>query len=122
MASWLRSKELHGELGADGEVVLVSHADFLALLLANLHRDTASPLRAGASPDLDVSYHGVSELQLQVGMHVQQQSEYARCVYSKYKVSLASCTLLEIADDGSVHVHCMNDKSYLTKSKKCCLQ
>jgi hypothetical protein len=122
VASWLRSKELHAELGAEGEVVLVSHADFLALLLANLHRDTAAPMRAGSSPDLDVSYHGVSELQLQAGMQVQQQSEYARCVYGKYKVSLASCTLLEISDDGVLTVHCMNDKSYLTKTKKCSIQ
>lgn len=101
---------------------MVSHADFLALLLANLHGDDASPVRSDTSPDLDVSYHGVSEQQLQSSMQAQQQNDYARCVYSKYKVSLASCTLLEISDAGSIQVVCMNDKSYLTSSKKCCLQ
>ena len=33
IANWLHSKELHQEVGEDGMVVLVSHADFLALLL-----------------------------------------------------------------------------------------
>ena len=122
VAAWLRSPELHESVGPGGEVVLVSHADFLALILANLHGDKASPLRSDTSPDLDVSYHGVSEQQLQSSMHAQEEADYARCVYSKYKVSLASCTLFEISDAGAIHVICMNDKSYLTSSQKCCVQ
>ena len=122
VAAWLRSPALHEELGPSGEVVLVSHADFLALLLAALHGDAASPLHSDTSPDLDVSYHGVSELQLQSTLDEHQQADYARCVYSKYKLSLASCTLLEIADSGAVHVVSMNDRSYLASSKRCCVQ
>ena len=34
VAAWLRSERLRGELDAGAEVVLLSHADFLALLLA----------------------------------------------------------------------------------------
>jgi broad specificity phosphatase PhoE len=123
VADWLRSPRLHADVGDQDLVVLVSHADFLALLLANLHRDGAAAV-AEVSPDLDVSRHGVSERQLEARLPAAAPPgpEDVACVYSRYRVSLASSSLIEIGAGGAVTAVLMNDKSYLSGSKKCCIQ
>ena len=132
VALWLRSDALADEVGADGAVVLVSHADFIALVLAALHGDTAGASAAAAvsrSPDNDVSYHSCSERQLQLHLYparaaaaAQQQEEYARGVYTRYKLSLACTCLLEVDRSGAVEVLSMNDKRHLQDKGKCSVQ
>ncbi len=127
---WLRSDQLHDEVGGDGGVVLVSHADFIALLLAALHGDSAGgygdsaaageAADAGRSSDNEVSYHSCTERQLVIAGQVAGQEEYARSVYARYKLSLACTCLLDMARNGTVKVVSMNDKRHLKdKAGRC---
>ncbi len=90
-------------------MVLVSHADFIALLLAALHGDfsgAGAAAAAGRSPDNDVSYHSCTERQLDVpgGAAARAQEEYARSVYTRYKTSLACTCLLDFDRSGAMQV------------------
>ncbi len=110
-------------------MVLVSHADFIALVLAALHGDAAgagAAAAAGRSPDNDVSYHSCSERQLEAGggggggaADARRKEEYARSVYTQYKLSLASTCLLEVERSGAVEAVWMNDKRHLRDKAKC---
>ena len=128
VAMWLRSDSLYEEVGAEGAVVLVSHADFIALLLAALHGDASgvgAAAAAGRSPDNDVSYHSCTERQLDVSgaaAAAARQEEYARSVYTRYKTSLACTCLLDIDRSGAVEAVWMNEKRHLKDKGKCSVQ
>ena len=107
VAQWIKMPSMAAELGSDGCLVIVSHADFLALLMAAMTKQ--NPAGAGMNPDHDISAHGVSEATLQQSMgQVDVES-----VYRRNRISLACTTLLEIERNGIVKVLWMNKKSHL---------
>uniref|UniRef100_A0A7S4KXR3 Phosphoglycerate mutase-like protein n=1 Tax=Guillardia theta TaxID=55529 RepID=A0A7S4KXR3_GUITH len=111
LSSWLKSAYLHNEMGQDGMLLLVSHADFLALLMAVLTNHSTSGHEN--NPDIDVSAHGITEATLQGLM-----AHDAPSVYQKFRISLACTTLLDISPEGKVRVEWMNKKSHL-EGKNC---
>jgi len=113
VASWLRMPELHDEIGDDGILILVSHADFLALLMANLCN--VKFLDVNNNPDADVSAHGISESTLN-----DEIQHKAASVYQKFRISLACTTLIDLKRDGSLSMVWMNKKSHL-QDKGCCI-
>eukprot|EP00960_Hanusia_phi_P038580 753492-Hanusia_phi.AAC.7 len=93
LSSWLKSAYLHNEMGQDGMLLLVSHADFLALLMAVLTNHSTKGHEV--NPDIDVSAHGITEATLQGLM-----AHDAPSVYQKFRISLACTTLLDISPEG----------------------
>eukprot|EP00277_Geminigera_cryophila_P011289 CAMPEP_0179450730 /NCGR_PEP_ID=MMETSP0799-20121207/34702_1 /TAXON_ID=46947 /ORGANISM="Geminigera cryophila, Strain CCMP2564" /LENGTH=277 /DNA_ID=CAMNT_0021245117 /DNA_START=89 /DNA_END=919 /DNA_ORIENTATION=- len=103
VASWMKLANMHQEMGTEGMLVIVSHADFLALLLATL--TSASSAGAHLNPDFDVSAHGVSShgvSEAQLGQSLGQKE--IESVYKRFRISLACTTLLDISVDGQVRV------------------
>jgi hypothetical protein len=132
LAAWLRSRELCEEATACGcsVVVLVSHADLLALILSNLLGDTAAAHRAaattcgGGSPASDGA-PGLREgrtLQAAAACEEEALADYLRSVRAKYPISLASACLVEVGNDGAVTVRATSSKSILAGRWRCCLQ
>ncbi len=74
-----------------------------------------------------MNYHSCSERQLEAGgggggggaADALQKEEYARSVYTRYKLSLASTCLLEVERSGAVEAVWMNDKRHLRGKAKC---
>jgi broad specificity phosphatase PhoE len=106
VAQWIKSPSMSSQLGTDCCLVIVSHADFLALILACLCKSPKAG--AGLNPDMDVSAHGVTEATLQgsMGMNVDN-------VYKRYRISLSCTTLLDVSPHGEVSTVWMNKKSHL---------
>jgi len=113
VAMWLRMPELRTEVGANGVLILVSHADFLALLMAALCN--VQVMQAALNPDSEMSAHGVSECTLQ-----QEISHDAASVYQKFRISLAATTMLLLGEEGEFAVEWMNKRSHL-EDKSCCV-
>ena len=106
VSQWIKMPGMSSELGPDGCLVIVSHADFLSLLMAAL--TSSSNAGAELNPDYDVSAHGISEVALQKSMGVDVES-----VYKRFRISLACTTLLDVSPNGSVQTIWMNKKSHL---------
>jgi len=105
--------DLHREVGPSGVLIIVSHADFLALLMAALYNVQVQD--ASMNPDSEMSAHGVSECTLQ-----QEISKNAASVYQKFRISLAATTLLLLGENGEFAVEWMNKRTHL-EEKGCCV-
>jgi len=118
LAHWLKSEDLQSKVG-NGMLVLVSHADFIALLLAALQGEVAGK---SVNPDFQVSVHGVSEAVLMQETRERSRSGTGKeptmvgvdTVYERYRVSLACSCFCEISPNGGTVIHWLNYKKHLT--------
>lgn len=107
IAGWLRSAELQTKVGENGCLVLVSHADFLALLISSILGQ--QPMSSRSNPDGEMSVHGVTE----AGLNAELGGETVESVYTKYRISLCSTCLLQLTADLPPDFKWMNNKDHL---------
>mmetsp|Transcript_21439 Transcript_21439/g.53860 ORF Transcript_21439/g.53860 Transcript_21439/m.53860 type:complete len:286 (-) Transcript_21439:174-1031(-) len=111
VSEWLKHK-MPGEVGQNGIVIVVSHADFIALLIAKLMGVSMSGKGMDMNPDMDMSSHGISE-----GTLDDEIEQHCSSVYTRFRVSLACTTMIE-ANGGACKVLWMNKKKHL-QGKNC---
>eukprot|EP00802_Teleaulax_amphioxeia_P019554 Tamp_19793.p1 GENE.Tamp_19793~~Tamp_19793.p1 ORF type:complete len:332 (+),score=64.61 Tamp_19793:1-996(+) len=142
-ARWLRTQAA-ASVSNDGCLVIVSHADFLALVMAALYHAPMNADSLSNNPDLMLSggsrgsgatgasslrsgtvdggfkrvpsnWSGVSQGQAEGTLAI-SLSENMDAVYAKFCMSVACTTLLQISDSGQISVVWFNKKSHLIKS------
>mmetsp|Transcript_50573 Transcript_50573/g.123318 ORF Transcript_50573/g.123318 Transcript_50573/m.123318 type:complete len:287 (-) Transcript_50573:2-862(-) len=111
VSEWLKYKA-EAEVGPNGIIIIVSHADFIALLIASLCNVQVNSKAAELNPDMDMSSHGVSE-----GTLDDEIEAHCNSVYIRFRVSLACMTMIEL-QGGKATVLWMNKKKHL-KDKNC---
>mmetsp|Transcript_21634 Transcript_21634/g.42054 ORF Transcript_21634/g.42054 Transcript_21634/m.42054 type:complete len:287 (+) Transcript_21634:93-953(+) len=111
VSEWLKYK-VPQEVGDNGIVIVVSHADFIALLIAKLMNVSMSGKGMDMNPDMDMSSHGISE-----GTLDDEIEQHCSSVYTRFRVSLACTTMIE-NKGGTCKVLWMNKKKHL-QGKNC---
>eukprot|EP00286_Rhodomonas_abbreviata_P016569 CAMPEP_0181338950 /NCGR_PEP_ID=MMETSP1101-20121128/28945_1 /TAXON_ID=46948 /ORGANISM="Rhodomonas abbreviata, Strain Caron Lab Isolate" /LENGTH=276 /DNA_ID=CAMNT_0023449785 /DNA_START=73 /DNA_END=900 /DNA_ORIENTATION=+ len=94
VANWLKSVDLQQQVGERGCVIIVSHADFLALLISVIQGQR--PLSTRDNPDSEMSTHGVTEAALLKQM---PGGSTVESVYAKYRISLCSSCFFSMHAD-----------------------
>uniref|UniRef100_A0A6U4NFT3 Phosphoglycerate mutase n=2 Tax=Hemiselmis andersenii TaxID=464988 RepID=A0A6U4NFT3_HEMAN len=111
VAEWLKHR-MPQEVGDNGVVIVVSHADFIALLIAKLMGVSMSGKGIDMNPDMDMSSHGISE-----GTLDDEIEQHCSSVYTRFRVSLACTTMIQVSGN-DCKVLWMNKKKHL-QGKNC---